>query len=163
MLGSPARLWQHARTRVAEFQERFPLGQMPSRIAWQLLPFFKYTDRCLAPTDHILTPGFAPEVAVWARRPFAGGQVWFQVGVLAGEEHQRYVINRLQEQRVPVALLGLKASTAISGFDHLYRYIEHHFPDKIALDGDDDGLSEIGFNPQLAVGRDRETGWYCYR
>ena len=74
---------------------------MPSRVVFHLLPFLAYVDRCLAPTDHIFIPGFAPEVAVWARRPFAGGQIWFQAGLLASEADHRYVMNRLHEQRVP--------------------------------------------------------------
>ncbi|HEY9465073.1 MAG TPA: hypothetical protein VIR54_18400 [Vicinamibacterales bacterium] len=164
MLGTPARLWRHVHTRVAEFQERLPLGQIPSRIAWQLLPFFKYADRCLAPTDHILTPGFAPEVAVWARRPFAGGQVWFQVGVLAGEEDQRYVMSRLGEQRVPVAILVAPSSEKImTHFDGFRRYIRDQFTAVTPLEGDGDAIAEIAFNPSLAIGRDRETGWPCYR
>ena len=164
MLGGPVRLWQHVHSRVAEFRERLPLGQIPSRIAWQLLPFFDYAERCLAPTDHILIPGFAPEVSVWARRPFAGGQVWFQTGVLANEPDHRYVMNRLQEQRVPVAVLVLPTSNKImASFDGLRRFIRGQFTTVTPLEGDGDAIAEIAFNPSLAIGHDRETGWPCYR
>lgn len=164
MLGSPARFWRHLHSRVDELQERFPEGLMPSRIAWHLLPFFGYVDRCLAPTDHILIPGFAPEVSVWARRPFAGGQVWFQAGLLDGEADHRYVMDRLQEQRVPVAILVFpSAQELMTTFDGLRRYVNDQFTELKALEGDGDEIAEIAFNPSLAVGRDRETGWHCYR
>jgi hypothetical protein len=121
-------------------------------------------DRCLAPTDHILIPGFAPEVAVWARRPFAGGQIWFQAGLLASEADHRYVMNRLHEQRVPVSILVLPSTTELtSNFESLRRYIHDRFTKVIALEGDTDELAEIAFDPSLAVGHDPETGWYCYR
>jgi hypothetical protein len=164
MLGSPGRLWRHVHSRVDELHERLPEGQMPSRVAWHLMPFFAYVDRCLAPMDHILIPGFAPEVSVWARRPFAGGQVWFQPGVLTSEADHRYVMNRLQEQRVPVAILVLPTSLRVmANFDDLRRYIREQFTEVTLLEGDTDEIAEIAFNPHLATGRDRETGWYCYR
>lgn len=164
MLGGPGRLWRHLHSRVNELHERFPEGQIPSRTAWHLLPFFAYVDRCLAPTDHILIPGFAPEVSVWARRPFAGGQVWFQPGLLASEADHRYVMNRLLEQRVPVAVLVLPSSQQLmTKFDGLRRYVRDQFTEVTVLEGDTDEIAELAFNPHFAVGRDRETGWYCYR
>ena len=50
-------------------------------------------------------PGVRPEVFVWARRPFAGGQVWFQPELLTRDEDHREVMDRLEAQRVPVAIL----------------------------------------------------------
>jgi hypothetical protein len=163
MLGSPARLWRHLGSRVAELHERFPEGQMPSRVVFHLLPFLAYVDRCLAPTDHILIPGFAPEVSVWARRPFAGGQVWFQPGVLTSEDDHRYVMGRLREQRVPVVILLPRTSErVIAQFPELARYMAD-FTDRIPISLGDGRDLVVAFNPQLAVGRDRETGWPCDR
>ena len=164
MLSGPGRFWRHLHSQVNELHERFPEGQIPSRVVFHLLPFFDYADRCLTPTDHILIPGFAPEVSVWARRPFAGGQVWFQPGVLTSEADHRYVMNRLQEQRVPVAILVLPSSQELmTKFDGLRRYIRDQFTEVTLLEGDADEIAEIAFNPRIATGRDRETGWYCYR
>jgi hypothetical protein len=164
MLGSPARLLDHFGTRAAEFHQRFPLTQMPSRVASTLVPFFAYVDRCFGPTDHILVPAYAPEIAVWARRPFAGGEVWFQPGLLRNPEDDRQVMSRLAEQRVPAAiLLSPSAPQVIAHFPELARYISGHFTERIPLRTDDGRDLVIAFNPQIAVGVDRETGWYCYR
>jgi hypothetical protein len=137
---------------------------MPSRVVARLVPFLEYVDRCLDRRDHILIPGFAPEVTVWSRRPFAGGQVWFQPELLTGDEDHRLVMSRLHGQRVPVAVLLLPSSDAIAvRFPELGRYLREHFPETTALEGDEDERVTIAFDPRFAVGRDRDTGWYCYR
>ena len=164
MLGSPVRLWGHVHSRIAQLHERFPASQMPSRVVARLVPFLHYVDRCLGPRDHILIPGFAPEVAVWSRRPFAGGQIWFQPELLSSDEDHRLVMSRLQVQRVPVAVLLLPSSDALAAsFPELGRYLRDHFPEMTPLEGDEDERVTIAFDPQIAVGRDHDTGWYCYR
>jgi hypothetical protein len=163
MLGTPARLWDHMRNRTAQFHERVPLAQMPSRVASSLVQFFTYADRCLNERDHILIPAYAPEVGVWSRRLFAGGQLWFQPELLRSADDHRFVMNRLAEQRVPVAiLLSPSAEQVAARFPELDRYLRD-FTERIPRNTDDGRNLVIAFNPQLAVGRDRETGWYCYR
>ena len=128
------------------------------------MPFFAYVDRCLAPRDHIFIPAYAPEVSVWARRPFAGGEVWFQPGFLRNPDADREVMSRLTEQRVPVAiLLSPSAPNIIANFPELERYVNANLTERISLQTDDGRDLVIAFNPQISVGRDRETGWYCYR
>jgi hypothetical protein len=163
MIGSPARLWDHLRNRTAELHERLPLAQMPSRVASSLLPFFAYSDRCLGLPDHILIPAYAPEVGVWSRRPFAGGQVWFQPELLRSDEDHRFVMRRLAEQRVPVAiLLSPSAEQVAARFPELDRYL-HDFTNRISFTTDDGRDLVIAFNARLAIALDRETGWPCYR
>jgi hypothetical protein len=163
MLGSPSRLWDHARNRTAQLHERAPLTQMPSRIASALIPFYAYADRCVDTRDHILIPAYAPEVSVWSRRLFAGGQVWFQPELLRSSEDHHYVMKRLAEQRVPIAiLLSPSAEQVLARFPELARYLDD-FSERISKNTDDGRMLVIAFNPRLAVGRDPDTGWYCYR
>jgi hypothetical protein len=164
MLGGPARLWNHVRSRTAEFHQRFPRAQMPSVVASALLPFLEYSDRCLGRRDHILLPAYAPEVFVWARRPFAGGQVWFQPELLTRDEDHREVMDRLEEQRVPVAiLLSPSAEGVVARFNELGVYLDRHFPERVVLSTEDGRPITVAFNQELAVGHDPATGWLCYR
>ena len=164
MLGGLARLWDHARARTAELHERFPKAQMPSAVASALMPFLEYADRCLDRRDHILIPAYAPEVFVWARRPFAGGQAWFQPGLLTRDEDHREVMDRLAAQRVPVAvLLSPSAEGVVARFGELGVYLEQHFPDRVALNTEDGRGITLAFSQALAVGHDPATGWLCYR
>ena len=164
LLSGPARLWEHLRSRTTELHQRFPRSQMPSAVASALLPFLEYSDRCLDRRDHILIPAYAPEVFVWARRPFAGGQVWFQPELLTRDEDHREVMGRLETQRVPVAvLLSPSAEGVLARFDELGVYLEQHLPIRVSLKTEDGRAITLAFSQDLAVGRDSATGWSCYR
>ncbi len=158
-----SRLTKQFSDRTSQLRARLPLEQMPSRTAHALLPFFAYADRCLAPRDHILVPAFLPEVLVWARRPFAGGQVVFQAGSLDGDEDHRLVMERLARQRVPVVVLTSDADLVTADFTELAGYIAAHFTDMEPISSAGELSVRVGFDPRLAVGRDAETGWWCYR
>ena len=47
-------------------------GQLPSRAAVALVPFYAYVDRCTRPEHRLLAVGNIAEVPVFARRAFAG-------------------------------------------------------------------------------------------
>jgi hypothetical protein len=149
--------------RTTQLRARFPAEQIPSRVAYALLPFFAYADRCLARTDHILVPAFLPEVAVWARRPFAGGQILFQSGSLATESDHRLVMDRMRMQRVPVTVLVPTSDPVLAQFDELASYVRDHFQDVAVLSIGDGRTIRLGFDRRLASGRDGPTGWLCYR
>jgi hypothetical protein len=164
MDGGLGRLLNHAQARTMQFHERFPRAQMPSRAASTLMPFFEYADRCLDLRDHILIPAYLPEAFVWARRPFAGGQVWFQQELLRSDDDHRLVMTRLGEQRVPVAILLTPSSAGVAErFPDLNAYLSTHFTSRTELKLDDGRVITLAFNPALAVGRDYLTGWYCFR
>jgi hypothetical protein len=165
VLNGVARVREEFQVRAAELRERLPLAHVPSRVAYNLLPFFGYTDRCLGPRDHILIPAFVPEVFVWSRRPFAGGQAWFQPGVLATPDDHALVMARLREQRVPVAVLREPTSpSVIAQFEGLRQYLSD-FTRVVVVQNlnPEDPKIRIRFNPALATGVDGETGWPCYR
>jgi hypothetical protein len=160
----PARVLEQFGSLAAELRQRFPLSHIPSRVAYTMLPFFRYADRCLGPGDHLLVPAFLPEASVWARRPFAGGQLWFQPGLLARDEDHSLVMRRLRAQRVPVGIFLQPSSDGIlAQFPELNRYVRERFTNVTWLATDDGRIVRIAFDPELAVGRDPETGWYCYR
>jgi hypothetical protein len=157
------RLAKQFSDRTSQLRARLPLEQMPSRTAHALLPFFAYADRCLSERDHILVPAFLPEVLVWARHPFAGGQVVFQAGALDGEEDHRLVMDRLNRQRVPVVVLTSDADLVTADFHALSVFIASRFTDMVVVSDAGNSAIRVGFDPQLAVKRDPETGWWCYR
>ena len=45
----------------------------------------------------------------------------------------------------------------------LKRYVHEHFSDVQPVLTDERHELRLAFDGNLAVGRDRETGWYCYR
>ncbi len=70
-----------------------------------LVPVAMYLNRCTEPTDHVLAGWFAPELAVLAQRPFAGGQAAWVPGYYNGEEEQAWTVRQLERQSPPVVFL----------------------------------------------------------
>jgi hypothetical protein len=154
----PGRFVDHA----AELRQRFPAAQVPSATVAALIPFMAWADRCLGDGDHILVPHFLPEVAVWARQPFAGGQVWYQAVVLDRPQDHRLVIQRLSRQRVPVAVLELEDAPYFDvDFPELARYLER-FTEPQRFTMREGQVIEVRFDPSFIRSRDAETGWPCY-
>ena len=150
-------------TRARELQRPFEGRQTPSAVAGQMSPFFDYARRCLGERDSVLVPGFLPEVAVLARRPFAGGQVWFMPGALTTAYDHRLVMTRLSKQRVPVAVLRRPTYDELAReFPELDAYISGRF-DPIAEWplGGSDRVQLLG-DRHLVKGRDLATGWPCF-
>ncbi|MDA1184159.1 MAG: hypothetical protein O2930_05885 [Acidobacteria bacterium] len=105
LLLGPAGLLAHAQARVMELQAEASPGQFPSRIIQALVPFFQYTARCTAPDQRLFVAGEAPEVYVFARRLFAGGQPALRSGFFGTSADQRRLVSRLRQQQVPLALV----------------------------------------------------------
>ena len=163
VLDGLSRVTKQFSDRASQLRARLPPEQMPSRTAYALLPFFAYADRCLTQRDHILVPAFLPEVLVWARRPFAGGQVVFQAGALDGVEDHRVVMDHLIRQRVPVVVLSSDSDLVTADFRDLAGFIASRFAEMVPISSSDGASIRVGFDPQMAVKRDTETGWWCYR
>lgn len=105
LLLGPGRLVAHAQARIAELQAQASPGQFPSRIVRALVPFFQYTGRCTATDHRLFVAGEAPEVYVFARRLFAGGQPALRSGFFGTTADQRRLVSRLRRQQVPLALV----------------------------------------------------------
>jgi hypothetical protein len=99
------RLLEHLGDRLAQLQAPLAEGQFPSRVIAALVPFFGYVGRCTTPDQRLFVAGNAPEVYVYARRLFAGGQPALRGGYFSTTLDQHRLIARLRQQDVPVALV----------------------------------------------------------
>jgi hypothetical protein len=118
----------------------------------------------VSPDAQLLIAGHLPEVLVLARRPFAGGQMWFMPGALATSEDHALVMRRLANERIPLAVIRrpLYDDIAIE-FPELDAFIRQRFTpiDMWSLGGDDRIV--LLADSREATGKDRETGWPCFR
>jgi hypothetical protein len=153
-------------SRTAQLRARFSPEQIPSSTAFALLPFFEYVDRCLGQADRIFIPAYFPEAVVWARRPFAGGQIYIQGGTLLAPVDHRLIIDRLHRQRVPVALIDPDVLEAFAPtFPELGDYVQGSFSETWLTPAGARAAAgpEVRFDTRLATGRDAATGWPCFR
>ncbi len=141
-------------------------GQLPSRAAVALVPFYAYVDRCTRPEHRLLAVGNIAEVPVFARRAFAGGMPAFLGGYYDSEAYQRQALERLGRQVVPLALIPGEsyAGNFAQGFPLLAAYVSGRYA-PLGTYGEDAGTSiQVLFDTTLTVSaRDPETGWPCFK
>jgi hypothetical protein len=150
--------------RAQEMRRPWRGRQAPSAAAQQMRPFFDYSERCVPTDARLLVPAFLPEVAVLARRAFAGGQVVFMPLALAAPADHALVMARLSRERVPLAVLRRPTYDELAlEFPELDAYIKTHFTPiaEWSLGGDDRIV--LLADTRVSVRQDAETGWPCYR
>lgn len=150
--------------RAAEMPRPWTGRQAPSAASVAIAPFFDYVDRCLSDGHRLLVPSFLPEVTVLARRPFAGGQVWFLPGALTTPADHERVMVRLAVQRVPVVILRRPTYDELTRqFPELTAFVDWRFTEvaRWTLPGGD--TIALLMDKLSARGTDAATGWPCFK
>ena len=158
------RLPEFVREVGSALRERHAERQLPSRTAHALWPFYDYVDRCTTSRHRMLVGGFAPEVPVFTRRAFAGGQPGFVQGYYGDEVYQRLVLQRMAKEVVPfVVLPGEAAINQFSaGFPLVAHYVRIRYVPLVTLGDDPSTAVQVLFDSALPVAaRDPATGWPC--
>jgi len=156
---------QHIGAVVAALTEpEMNARKLPSRVSAGLVPFFRYLDRCTAPTDRLFVSGPYPDVFVLARRGFAGGQVAFMQGFYASDADQVLTLSRMRGESVPFVLLVLDEQAAFeSSFPKLLTYITGAYDvmTTVPLDGMQ-GVRVLVERRRQPGSVDASTGWPCF-
>jgi len=137
---------------------------VPSAVAGEMRPFFDYVPRCIPADQRLLVAAWLPEIAVLSQRAFAGGQIWFMPGALKTHDDHALVMQRLEHQRIPVAVFRRPAYDDIAlEFPELDAYIKGRFTEiaRWSLGGDD--YVYLLMATKQATGTDATTGWPCFR
>lgn len=137
---------------------------VPSAVAGEMRPFFDYVPRCIPPDQRLLVAAWLPEIAVLSQRVFAGGQIWFMPGALKTAADHALVMQRLEHQRVPVAVFRRPSYDELMlEFPELDAYIKEHFTEvaQWSLGGGDE--VHLLMAAKQATGTDTKTGWPCFR
>jgi hypothetical protein len=137
--------------------------QLPSRTAHALWPFYPYVDRCTTTEHRMLVGGFAPEVAVFTQRAFAGGQAAFVEGYYQSEVYQRLVLQRMGREVVPFVILPGEAATNQfrAAFPLVAAYVNIRYVPLVTF-GEGPSTVHVFFDSALPIAaRDPDTGWPC--
>ena len=150
--------------RTTDLRTRFVDYQMPTPVSRLLIPFFHYVDRCTRPDDRLLVGGFLVEVPFYAERAFAGGQEYFGA-YFSSAANERFAFDRLQRQRVPLALLPSEYDEEFDKrFTLVAPYVHAHYTLVTDLAVDAEQTIHILVSRDVpAAARDPETGWPCFR
>lgn len=156
----PSRVLDQFSERSTMLRDRFA-ADPPSRVVMPLVPFFEYLDRCIPQQDRIFLAGMIPEVAYYARRPFAGGG--YEHYNYSSDVNQKRVLNRLRREVTPFALIP---SESEQEFDRDLPIVASYFRGRYVPLADvpvyEDRSVRILIDRTLPwTSRDRTTGWPC--
>jgi hypothetical protein len=152
----------HLAERSAQLSERFSEVQVPSPTVSRLRPFFEYLDRCTTTDDRLFLHGYIPEVAYYARRPFAGGA--YVLSYFISPASQRLVVDRLRRERVSFVLVASDYGELDESSPLVAEYLKPRFVPMTDVPVRDDLTIHI-----LVAGQHRfappdpDTGWPCVR
>lgn len=83
---------------------------------------------CTEPSDHLFVVGWAADLYFYAERPFAGGQVYLYPNWHSSEADQRLTVERLERQRVPIAISPVEGQPAThEAFPIVMKYVNRHY------------------------------------
>ena len=170
LFGGLRRLPERFVERSQELHERFNVRQMPGGPVLRLQSFLEYVDRCTTRDQRLLLPGFIPEVAVYAQRPFAGGRSTILPGYLDDQDNRQRLVAWVAMQTVPfVVVTGKFKDPVWRAYPELGAYVAQHYRPLVTYgtDGDaraHDRVVEVYATTSLPpTSIDAATGWPCFR
>jgi hypothetical protein len=88
----------------------------------------RYLFACTAETDRVLiSSGYRPELYYAAGRGFAAGRVYYLNSLAPSPEFKAYSLERLREERVPIALVDRGDPEFAKAFAPLQQYLRQHY------------------------------------
>jgi hypothetical protein len=157
---------QLLRDRTVQLKARYDRRQLPDGRILSLVGLFDYLDRCTTPSHRLLVAGNAPELYVYAQRPFAAGHSTFLEGYYQSEAEQQRMLDRTQQQVVAFAvMLSDQESSFRSTAPGVSAFVDANFRPltEIPASGGDRTVRVLVRSGLPPVHADPATGWPCYR
>jgi hypothetical protein len=158
----PGRAAEFVRAKWAEFGDPYSREQMPDGRVEPLVPFFRYLQRCTTPDQRLLVTGNAPELYVFARRPFAGGLISWFPGYYAAAD-SALAQSRLDAQRVAfVLVLTDWYGEWVRAFPPVAAWVSSRFMPMTDIRVNDERTVHVLVHRDfLGADPDASTGWPC--
>jgi hypothetical protein len=156
---------------AARFRDvRASLAQLPPAtlgegIATGTLRAARYLSECTTPQDRVLVAAYAPELLVFARRPFAGGQPTVSLALYGSEEEQRTTLARWQRQSVPVIVATDEFEQEfVTDYPLLAKHVAERYHEAGAIPvGEDERFRVFVENDRPSRGIDPRFDLPCFR
>jgi hypothetical protein len=122
-----------------------------------LLALARYAQACTKPSDRLLVTWFAPEMYFYAKRGFAGRQIFWFPGFYSSPEDQDRILASLRAHPTPVAIHRTDHWLSVRAFDRVQAYLAERYQVVHELVRDEGSSSAY----QILVDSQREpTGRY---
>lgn len=130
------------------------------------LKLVRYVSECTRAEDHLLVAGYAPEISVLARRPFAAGQSKVAFSFYKSVADQRRALKKLERQTVPIVLADYEDfdEAFVTDYPLLWKYVSAHYQ-RAGIISVDDKQRFIAFTDtrRSPGGTDNTLGLPCFR
>jgi hypothetical protein len=156
----PGAAWQRARDVFHHTREWPWADQWPAGSGWKVA---RYVHDCTHSGDRLLMTWSAPEMNVFSRRAFAGGETALLPVFRDPSSYEPAVLARLSQQSVPIVLVDPDELEHFrQSYPAISKYLDAHFhkvgeftpdPRKIHI------YADINRQPS---GTDAEFGWPCF-
>lgn len=160
-VGQVPRLLQ---AKTAELTDRLSRRQLPDGRLIPLFPFFDYLDRCTTARHRLLITGNAPEIYVYAQRPFAAGHSSFIEGYYQSDADRQRFLARVEEQVVAFTLVMTdQYDDWRRNLPELDTFVTGRFRQLADIPIDDERNIRVLVHTGLPPSRiDQTTGWPCF-
>jgi hypothetical protein len=160
ILDGPRAFWQRAQT-VFQHTREWPWAtEWPAGNGWKVA---RYVHDCTGPDDRLLVTWSAPEMNVFSRRVFAGGETALLPIFRPPAQYEPSVVARLSRQSVPIVLVD---PDGLEEFERLYPDIKRWLDDRFHRVGqfspDDRPIDVYVDRNRTRTGTDAEFGWPCF-
>ena len=141
--GGLSRSHDHVTSRAAAVREelrRLPPDTWQGIEATGTLKAARYISECTHTDDYLLVAGYAPEVSVLSRRPFAAGQSKLAFSFYKSDADQRRALERLKTQTVPIVLAYYEdfGEAFVTDYPLLWDHVSAHYRRAGIIDVDDE-------------------------
>jgi hypothetical protein len=115
--------------RVREVLDTIQAPGVRSRtgISSDLLTLAGYVQACTRASDRLLVTWFAPEMYFYAKRGFAGRQIFWFPRFYSSPEDQERILASLQAHPTPVAIHRTDRADSVGGFERVQAYLVERY------------------------------------
>ena len=160
MLEGPRAMFERAQEVFHQTREWPWPNQWPAGNGWKLA---RYVHDCTRPDDRLLVTWFAPEMNVFSRRVFAGGETSLLRIFRQPSTYEAYVLARLSRQSVPIVLVD---PDGLQAFEEIYPEIGEHLDERYQKIGqfspEDRPIDVYADRTRERTGTYAEFGWPCF-
>jgi hypothetical protein len=160
IMEGPGAVWNRAQMLFQDTHTWPWASQWPVGSGWRVA---RYVHDCTTPSDRLLVTWLAPEMNVFSRRVFAGGESRLVPIVRPPMQYEPSVLARLSGQSVPIVLVDAET---LDDFHRVYPALSRHLDTRYHKTGEfasDQRTIHIYVEtsrPQTGI--DEEFGWPCF-
>jgi hypothetical protein len=156
----PGAVWERVQYIFQSTREWPWAGEWPAGSGWRVA---RYVHDCTRPADRLLMTWSAPEMNVFSRRVFAGGETVLPRVFRDPSSYEDAVLARLSQQSVPIVLVDPESREEFyRTYPAIGEYLDTRFRKAGEFTPDARKIDIYVERSRQPAGTDKEFGWPCF-